>query len=115
LQLVAHLPVCVFRKANAARLADRLQAGRDVDAVSHQIAVGFLDHVAEVDANASLNALVRGDSRVALGDPGLHLDGRSHRLDHAAELDHRTVAGAFDNPPVVNRDSRVDEIAAQSP
>ena len=69
LQLVAHLPVRVFRKANAARLADRLQPRRDVDAVAHEVAVALLDDVAEMDADADLDALVSGNAGVALGEP----------------------------------------------
>ena len=67
-----------------------------------------------MDSNASLNTLVRGDPRVALGHARLHLDGGSRRLDHAAEVNHCAVARALDEPAVVERDRRVDEVAAQS-
>ena len=45
----------------------------------------------------------------------LNLDRAAHRVDHAAELDQRAVAGALHHAPVVHRDRRVDEIAAQRP
>jgi len=34
-------------------------------------------------------------------------------FNHAAKLDDRPVARSLDNAPVVNRDRRVDEVAAQ--
>ena len=37
------------------------------------------------------------------------------RFDHAAELDHRSVACAFDEPPVRDRDRGVDEVAPAAP
>ncbi len=49
------------------------------------------------------------------GEPALHVDGAAYRLHHAAEFDHRPVAGALDEPPVVDCDRGVDEIAAQRP
>jgi hypothetical protein len=39
----------------------------DVDAVAHQVAVALLDHVAEMDADAILNALFWRQASVALG------------------------------------------------
>ncbi len=112
LQLVAHLPVCVFRKANAARLADRLEARRDIDPVAHEVAIRLLDDVAEMDSDADLDALTSGNAGIAVSEPRLHLHGRAHGVDHAAELDHRAVAGALDDAPVMDRDRRVDQVAA---
>jgi hypothetical protein len=38
-----------------------LQARGDIDAVAHEVAVAFLDDVAQMDANAKLDALVGHD------------------------------------------------------
>ena len=54
-----------------------------------------------------------GHAGVALGHRVLHLDRAAHRVDHAAELDQRPVAGALDHAAVVHRDGRVDQVAAQ--
>src|SRR5208337_4792157 len=98
-----------------AGLANAFEAGGDVNAVAHEIAVALLDHVAEVNAHSNLDTRLRGEASVALGEAALHFHRRSHGFDHAAELDHRPVAGALDEPPVVDGDRRVDEVAAQSP
>jgi hypothetical protein len=37
----------------------------------------------------------------------------AHRIDHAAKLDDDPVPGALYDPPVVERDGRIDKVAAQ--
>ena len=68
-----------------------------------------------MNADAKLDATFGRQAGVALDHAGLHLDGAAHGVDHAAELDDRAVAGALDDAPVMDRDRRVDEIAAQRP
>src|SRR5262249_30741284 len=97
-----------------ARLGDALDAGRDVDAVAHQVAVGFLDHVAQMNADAELDAPVWRDTCVALYHAFLNLDRAAHRVDQAAELDNQSVAGALDHTAVMDGDRGVGEVAAQS-
>ena len=111
---VAHLPPSVLRDINPARLGDALDPRRDVDAVAHQIAVGLLDDVSEMNADAVLDALVRRDAGIALNHTVLNLDRAAQRIDHAAELDDQPIAGALDHPAVVGGDRRVGEVAAQS-
>ena len=48
-----HLPVGVLGETDRARLSDPLEPRGDIDAVAHQVAVGLLDHVAEMDADAA--------------------------------------------------------------
>ena len=111
----AHLPVRVLRKANCARFRNPLQPRGDIDAVAHQIAVALLDHVAKMDADAELDAPVLGHAGVPLDHGVLNLDRAAHRVDDAAELDDAAVAGALDDAPMVHRDGRIDQIAAQRP
>ena len=108
-----HLAIGVFREANCARLGDAFQPRGDVDAVAHEVAVGLLDHVAEVNADAKLDAPLFGHTGVAFNHRVLDLDRAAHRVDHAAKLDDRPVAGAFDDAAVVHGDGRINEIAAQ--
>ena len=49
------LPVSVFRQTNLTRLANPFEPGGDVDAVAHEVAVGLLDHVAKMNADAKLD------------------------------------------------------------
>ena len=57
------LPVGVLGETDRARLADALQPRGDVDAIAHQIAVGLLDDVAQMDADPKLDALVGRDAQ----------------------------------------------------
>ncbi len=68
-----------------------------------------------MDADAEFDAAVGGQAGVALDHAALHLDRAAHRVDHAAELDQRAVAGALDDAPVMDGDGRIDQVAAQSP
>ena len=61
------LPVGLLGKADRTRLGDALQSRGDIDAVAHQIAILFLDHVAKVDADTEFDAALRRQARVALG------------------------------------------------
>ena len=91
------------------------QARGDIDAVAHQIAVGLLDDVAEMNADAELDAALGRHAGVALDQAVLHFDRAAHRVDHAAELDKAAVAGALDDAPVMRGDGGIDQIAAQPP
>ena len=81
---VTHLPIGVLGKTDAARISDALKARGDVDAVAHQVAVALLDHIAEMDADAELDAALGRKTSVALDHAVLHLDGAAHGIDHAA-------------------------------
>ena len=112
---VAHLPIGVLGKTDRARIGDAFQSRGDIDAVAHQVAVALLDDVAEMNADAELDAPVGGQADVALDHRVLHLDGAAHGIDHAAELDQRPVAGALEHAPVMDGDRGVDEFRAQRP
>ena len=109
------LPEGVVGDANPSGLGDPLQARGDIDAVAHQVAVAFLDHVAEMDADPKFDALVRRDPSVALDHRPLDFNGAVHRVDDAAELDNCAVAGALDDATVVHGDGRIDQVASERP
>ena len=48
------------------------------------IAVGLFDHIAEMNADAEFDAALLRQAGVALDHAVLHLDGATHRVDHAA-------------------------------
>ena len=95
-------------------LGDAFETRGDIDAVAHEVAVRLLDDVAEMDADAKLDAAVGGHAGIALDEAVLHFDSAADRVDHAAELDENPVARALDHPAVVDGDARIDEIASQS-
>ena len=59
----------------------------DIDAVAHQVAVALLDDVAEMNADAKLDAPVGRHAGVALDHRVLHFDRAAHRVDDAAKFD----------------------------
>jgi hypothetical protein len=81
----------------------------------HQVAVALLDDIAEMDADAEFDALVGHDLGVALNHRPLDFNSKIHCVDDAAELDNRAVAGALDDPAVMHRDGRINEVAAKGP
>jgi hypothetical protein len=58
------LPIGVFGPTDRARLANAFERRGDIDAAAHQIAIGLIDRVAEVDADP--NSMLRSDGRPAL-------------------------------------------------
>jgi hypothetical protein len=100
---------------NPALLTEALKPRGDVHAVAHKIAVALLDHVAQVNADAKLDALFGRQAGVSLEHPRLHFDRAANCIDHAAKLDDRAVASALDDPPVAGGNGRVDQVAAQRP
>src|ERR1700678_1009727 len=107
----AHLAVGVFRQTDRTRLGDAFQPRGDIDAVAHQIAVGLLDDVAEMNADAEYDAPLRRQAGVALDHAVLDFDRAAYGVDDAAKLDEESVAHSFHDPPAVDVDGRIDEIA----
>src|SRR5271166_4101048 len=58
------LPVGVLGKADSPRLGDTFESRRDIDPVAHQVAVGLLDDVAQVNADAKNDLPVLGDADI---------------------------------------------------
>ena len=94
---------------------DPFQSCSDIDAVAHQIAVGLLDHIAQMNADAELDAALRGQAGIAFDHAVLHFDRAAHGVDHAAELDDEPVTGALDDATVMHGDGGVDQIGAKRP
>ena len=109
------LPIGLLGKTDRPRLGDAFEPCGDIDAVAHEIAVAFLDHVAEMDADTKFDALVRRDPSVALDHRPLDFNGEVHCVDDTAELDNCAIAGALDDPAVVHGDGRIDQVASERP
>src|SRR5262249_11619320 len=102
--LFLHLP----GDANSARLGNRLETGRNVNAIP--IDAGFVVHnVAEIDANPVLHAAFWGNASIAICH---HLLDRTSALDsvkRARELSEDAVACSINNPAAVIRDHWGDD------
>ena len=101
------------RQTNAAWFRDTFEAGGDVDAVAHQIAVSLFDYIAQMDADTKLDAPLRRQAGIALNHARLHRDGAAHRVHNAAEFQEQAVASRFDYAAVMHRYERIDQVATQ--
>ena len=68
-----------------------------------------------MNADPELDAALLRQAGVAFGHAVLHLNGATHGVDDAAELDQAAVAGPFDDATVVRVDRGVDQVASQAP
>jgi hypothetical protein len=111
-QAVAHLIMNGIGDEHPAGICQGFDPCRDVDAVAIEI-VAVNDHVAEIDADAQLNAVVRRDAAVPVGHRLLHLDRATHRIDGAGKLHQQAVASGLDDAAMVLGDLWIEEFAAQ--
>ena len=108
-----HQPIRLLGQADASWLANAFETRRDIDAIAHQIAVGFLGHVAKVNADAEVDTALWRKARIALGHAILYFDGATHGVDHAAKLDESAIAGPLDDAPIMRVDSGINQVASQ--
>ena len=108
------LSVGVLGETDRARLGDAFEPCGNINTVAHEIAVRFLDDIADVDADAKFDTAIRRQARVSLDHAVLNFDRTAHRVHHAAEFDDRAVAGALHDAAVVGGDRRVDQVATQT-
>jgi len=73
-----------------AGIGQSFDPGRDVYAVAIEV-VALDDHVAQIDADAQFDALLRLDTGAPLGHRLLHRDGAAHRVDDARKFDQPVV------------------------
>src|SRR5580704_6629277 len=111
-QPVAHVVMHRIGDEHAAGIGQGFDPGGDVDAVAVEV-VALDDHVAEIDADAQFDAVLRRDTRVPLGYRLLHRDRAAHRIDDAGKFPQQAVAGGFDDAAAVLGDFRIEKLAAQ--
>ena len=108
--LVGHRLVHRARHADAARIGDAFQPRGDVDSVAEEIGAA-LDHVADGDADAELQAAAWRVGAVAGAQRFLDVDGGAHRLHGAVERAHDGVAGRVEDAAAVALDEVVEHLA----
>ena len=114
IELPLHLTIGVLGETDRALLGHALPSRGDIDAVTHQVPIGLLDDVAQMNADPELDALLRRDTRVAFDHSDLDFDRAAHCVDDAAELGDEPVARALDDTPVMRSDGGIDEIATEA-
>ena len=81
---------------DAAGRGDAFQPRRHIHAVAENV-VALDDDVADIDADAELNAAAFRNISVALAHLALDFGGAGNRIHHARELDQHAVAGQLDD------------------
>ena len=105
--LVAHVAVHVLRDRDAAGLGERLHTRRHIHPVAEDIGA-VDDHVADVDANAEVEALVGRQFLIALPKRVLDVDRRRERLDHPRKIGEHAVTASLHDSAIVACDQAVD-------
>src|SRR5216683_591545 len=93
-------------------LGQAFETGGDVDAVAEYVVV-LDDDVADVDADAEVDAAFCRYWGIAFGHCPLQLGRASERVDDAGELDQEAVAGGLDDAAVMAGDFWVDQLGAE--
>jgi|SRR6516162_1913879 hypothetical protein len=98
-------------RQNPARLGQRFEPGREVDAVAEDVAI-LDDDVTDIDAHAKFNAAPCRGCGVAGDHLPLHLDRTAHRVDDAGELGEEAVTGSLDDAAPMLGDFWIGEFPA---
>ena len=102
------------RNADAAGFGQAFEPRGDIDAVTKDVAV-LDENVANIDADAELDAMLRRQRRVAFGQSRLHFRRASEGVDDAGEFDQQPVAGGLDDAAAMLGDLRIDYLGAERP
>ena len=108
-QLVLDVIVRGAGDDDAAGFGQAFETRGNVHAIAEQVVL-LGDHVAEVDPDAEIDALVRRDAGVALGHGALDRQRAVEGIDHARELGQQAVAHQLDDAPPVRGDGRSDQL-----
>ena len=99
------------RHADAARLGQALEAGGHVHAIAEDVVI-LDDDVADMHADAELDAPVLGHVGIAGDHPALHVDSAADGIDDAAELGQQPVARRLDQPSVMLGELGIEQKSA---
>src|SRR5262249_57124644 len=109
IELADSISAHASRYADAAGFGQPFKPGRYVHRIPEDVVI--LDHhVALVNADAELDALVRSRRRISLRHAGLHLGRTAHGIDHASKFRQQSVAGILDDAAMMLADLRIDQI-----
>ncbi len=89
-------------------IGELLKPRGDVDALAVPVRP-LDDQLAEIDADAHVDALVLGKACVSLRHPALDVDGALDRVDNARELGEKPVAHQLEDCAAMGRDRRLDQ------
>ena len=111
IETAMHLLAHRRRHADSAGLGQRFQTRRHVDTVARDVGA-VDDDVADVDADAELDALVGRFRLIICVHCPLHVDCAVERRIRAGEFEQHPVAGGLDHPATVFGNLRIDDAFA---
>ena len=106
-----HLLAHSRRHADSAWFGQRFQSRRNVDTVARDI-VAVDNDVAQVDADAELDPLVRRLRLIVRLHRPLHINRAAERRIRAAEFKQHPIAGSFDHPTALFGNLRIHDAFA---
>ncbi|HEX4193877.1 MAG TPA: hypothetical protein VHY80_12295 [Stellaceae bacterium] len=112
IEFVAHLVAHDPADADPTGLGQGFEARSDIDAIAKDVVVVDND-VADIDADAELDAALGRHSDITLGHLALHLYCAAHRIHDAGKLDEQPIAHSLDEAPMMFLDFGISELAAQ--
>ncbi len=95
--------------ANPAGLGESLQTGSDVDSIAIDV-FAFDNDIAQMHSDAEVNATLLGYFRIAFSHAHLYGKRAFHRVNHAGELNKRTITHQLDDIAAVISDTGVDQL-----
>jgi hypothetical protein len=102
-----------LRQTDRPRRGDAFKPRSDIDSIAHQIAIALLNDIAEVDADAKLNAALGRKTGIAFDHSVLHLDGAANGVDDASKLNDAAIASALHHAAMMQGNGRGDQIAPE--
>ncbi|MCY1297843.1 hypothetical protein D9M70_472960 [compost metagenome] len=104
-----HIFMNTIRDGDAAGSGERLDPGRDIHAITIEIAVGDHD-IAHIDADAKHDRLIRRDIPVCGHHFPLKCCGAFDGIDGAGEFDEHAVPCRLEDPALVGGDERLQHL-----
>jgi hypothetical protein len=112
-QLVLDLVVDGPRNADAPRLRQPFQSGRDVDPIAIDL-LSLHHHIAHVNADAKLHLACGGQLSVSRFERALNRDRTLHGIDRTGELGQEIIPGRVHHSAAVLRDEGSHHLAVSS-
>ncbi|HXG81480.1 MAG TPA: hypothetical protein VNJ05_06740 [Sphingomicrobium sp.] len=113
IELVANVLTHRAGNGNSTGFCDPFKPRGDVHSIPEDVVI-IDNHVAQIDSNPEFDAAVIGNPDIAGAHFPLNFGRAFDRIHNAGEFDEHPIAGQFDNPPVMLRNGRIDELGAVS-
>ena len=95
-------------KADPTGFGQRLQPGRDIDAIAKEI-LPLDDQVPEMNSDPEAHLLTRRAGSVLVGDRLLEGDGAFDRIDRTGEVGHHAIAGGIEDATMMGGDQPIED------